>query len=111
MAAAFLARRPATRPVTSPRCRRASGRRPYTFRLGGADRIIRFATVVEEFQNDRAAARLASPDLRGARVLEIGVALGTMSYQAFTGDWTSLDWTAQRTLELATTWYRRSCGR
>ncbi len=49
--------------------------------------------------------RLDVPDFdERVRYYEIHVGLGTMSYQGFTGDWTSLDWTAERTLELATTW-------
>jgi hygromycin-B 4-O-kinase len=48
--------------------------RAFAFRHRGADRIIRFATVVEDFQRDRAAARFASPHLPIPAVLEIGEA-------------------------------------
>jgi aminoglycoside phosphotransferase (APT) family kinase protein len=48
--------------------------RAFAFRSAGADRIIRFASVVDDFQRDRAAARYASPDLPIPAVLEIGEA-------------------------------------
>ena len=48
--------------------------RAFAFRSAGADRIVRFASVVDDFQRDRAAARYASPDLPIPAVLEIGEA-------------------------------------
>ena len=36
------------------------------------------------------------------RCYEIHIGLGAMRYDAFVGNWAHLDWTARRTLELAT---------
>jgi hygromycin-B 4-O-kinase len=74
MAAAFLATRFGDKASDVSRLPQGEWSRAYAFRKGGADRIIRFATVVEEFQKDRAAARFASPDLPIPAVLEIGEA-------------------------------------
>ena len=74
MAAAFLATRFGDKATAVSRVPQGEWSRAYAFRKGGADRIIRFATVVEEFQKDRAAARFSSPDLPVPAVLEIGEA-------------------------------------
>jgi len=46
----------------------------YAFRRDGADLVIRFGTLEEDFQKDRLAARFASPALPIPKIVEIGEA-------------------------------------
>ena len=48
----------------------------YAFRRAGADYVIRFSALEEDFRKDALAARYASPHLPIPRVLEIGEAYG-----------------------------------
>src|SRR5688572_10796868 len=50
--------------------------RAYAFRRAGADYVIRFSALEEDFRKDALAARYASPHLPIPRVLEIGAAYG-----------------------------------
>lgn len=48
----------------------------YAFRRAGAEYVVRFAALVEDFAKDRLASRYASRDLPIPRILEVGEAFG-----------------------------------
>jgi hygromycin-B 4-O-kinase len=71
-AEAFLAERFGSGIKQVTRLRHGEWSTAYAFRRGGADFVVRFGALREDFDKDRWAARYASPDLPIPAVVEIG---------------------------------------